>query len=315
MRESHRAAVLEIGTNHPGELDPLVRMVSPQMGVITNIGREHLEFFGDLEGVAREEGRLAELLPADGRLFLNGDSEWTDGIAERSPARCVRVGLGAGNDWRAREVQADDTGVAFEVDSPRAEYSGGYRIQLLGRYQVMNALFAMAVGEQLGLNREEIARGLAECPPPGMRMQLARHEGVTVLNDAYNANADSMRAALQTLAELPCAGRRIAVLGDMAELGAHSEKSHVEAGRLTAELGIGQLFSVGKNASLMAAGARSGGLNRVMEFPDVEAAMHAIRGLVRSGDLVLLKASRVTGLERVADVLLGRGFAGRLKSN
>ena len=156
-----QAAVVEAGTNHPGELAPLVRMIQPKYGIITNIGREHLEFFGDLAGVAKEEGWLAELLPADGTLFLNGDNEWSDKIAMRTKAQVVRVGVGEKNDWRARNIRLDKNGVTFQVEAPAAEFSGEYRINLLGRHQVTNALFAIAAGAAIGVSRAEIVRGLA----------------------------------------------------------------------------------------------------------------------------------------------------------
>ena len=307
LEPAHQAAVLEVGTNHPGELAPLVKLVQPQLGVITNIGREHLEFFGDLTGVAEEEGKLAELLPARGTLFLNGVNEWSDAIATRTKARVVRVGLGEGNDWRAREVKLAASGMSFQVDAPRADLSGEYRLQLLGRHQVINALFALGVGEELGLRRSALRDGLANCASAKMRLQLWEHNGVTVLDDCYNANADSVGAALQTLAELPCKGRRIAVLGDMAELGPHTGPAHTEVGRRAAELGVGQLFAVGQQATLMAQGARAAGLTRVIEFPDVEPAGSALKHFVKPGDLVLLKASRATRLERVSEALRTNG--------
>jgi UDP-N-acetylmuramoyl-tripeptide--D-alanyl-D-alanine ligase len=303
LEKAHQAAVLEVGTNHPGELAPLVRMVQPKFGVITNIAREHLEFFGDVAGVAEEEGWLAELLPSDGTLYVNGDSEWSDQLARRSRAAVVRVGLSERNDWRARGLRLDTKGVAFRVDAPKVEFSGDYRVNLVGRHQVVNALFGVVVGEVLGLGRAEIQRGLAECQPPKMRMQLWKFNGVCVLDDAYNANADSMLAALQTLQDFPCKGRRVAVLGDMAELGAHSEAAHAEVGRRAAESGVGQLFAVGRMAPVLAQAARDAGLNRVFEFSDVEAAAAAVKSFVKSGDVLLLKASRVAGLERIAELL------------
>jgi UDP-N-acetylmuramoyl-tripeptide--D-alanyl-D-alanine ligase len=295
--------VLEAGTNHPGELAPLLKMIRPNYGVITCIGREHLEFFGDVAGVAREEGWLAELLPADGKLFVNGDDEWTGCMVERTRAAVVRVGFGANSVWRARGLRLDTQGVRFQVDGPEADFAGEYRVHLLGRHQVVNALFAIAVGMELGLNRAEIARGLAECGPSKMRLELWERDGVRVLDDTYNANADSVGAALQTLQELPCKGRRVAVLGDMAELGAHSEAAHEEIGRRAAELGVGQLFAVGKMAPAMARGARGADLNRVFEFADVDTAAAAVKSFLESGDVVLLKASRATRLERIGEVL------------
>jgi UDP-N-acetylmuramoyl-tripeptide--D-alanyl-D-alanine ligase len=193
------------------------------------------------------------------------------------------------------------------VDGRRPELAGEYHIQLLGRHQVTNALFAIGVGEELGLGRDALRRGLAECPSPAMRMQLWEHNGVQVLDDTYNANADSMVAGLQTLMELPCKGRRMAVLGDMAELGAHSDAAHAEVGRRVAELGVGQLFAIGRMATVMARAAREAGLTRVIEFLDVEPAASALKHFVKPGDLVLLKASRVTRLERVAEALRTNG--------
>jgi len=306
LDRSHQAAVLEAGSNHPGELAPLVRMIRPDCGLITCIGREHLEFFGDLGGVVREEGWLAELLPAAGKLFINGDGEWAPRLAERTRAQVVRVGLAAGNDWRARDLHPDKRGVKFLVEAPRPEFAGEYRITLLGRHQVVNALFAIAVGAELGLDREAAARGVADCRPPKMRLELWESGGLSVLDDSYNANADSMEAALQTLQELPCEGRRVAVLGDMAELGPHSQAAHEEVGRRAAELRVGQLFAVGTMAPVMARAARGAGLIRVFEFADVETAAAAVSSFVKRGDVVLLKASRAARLERIGDLLRSR---------
>ncbi len=303
LEKSHQAAVLEVGTNHPGEIAPMVKMIQPNLGVITNIGREHLEFFGDIAGVADEEGRLAELLPPDGKLFVNGDDAWTERIARRTRATVVRVGLGEGNHWRAGNVRLGRQGTTFLVDAPNAVFSGEYRMNLLGRHQVVNAIFAIAVGEELGLGRPAVQDGLAECQPAKMRMQLWEANGICVLDDAYNANADSVLAALEVLKELPCKGRRVVVLGDMAELGAQIEPAHAEVGRRAAESGVGQLFAVGKMAPVMAQAARDAGLNRVIEFMDVEAAVAALKSFLKPGDLVLLKASRATRLERIGEAL------------
>ena len=303
LTAAHQAAVLEAGTNHPGELASLVRMIQPQLGIITSIGREHLEFFGDVAGVVQEEGMLAELLPAGGTLFINGDSEWATAIGNRTRAALVRAGCGIANNWRAKGIRLDKNGVTFRAETPGGDFDGEYRINLLGRHQVVNALLAMAVGASLGLSPAQVRAGLAECAPPKMRLQFWEANGVRVLNDAYNANADSTLAALQTLCDLPLQGRRVAVLGDMNELGAHAEAAHREVGQRAAELGIGQLFAVGKMASVTAGAARQAGLARVIEFTDVEAAMKAVKSFLKAGDVVLFKASRGCQLERVADTL------------
>ena len=302
IESRHRAAVLEVGTNHPGELPALVRLIEPGVGVITSIGREHLEHFHDVEGVANEEGWLAELLPGDGVLFLNGDSEWSDRIARRSSARVMRVGTGTGNDWRGEFVAMRETGVTFRVTSPRADFNGEYDVSLLGRHQVTNALFALAVGAELGLSADKARAGLATAKPPKMRMQFWEAGGVRVLDDCYNANADSMLAALQTLADLPCSGKRVAVLGDMAELGEHTSAAHEEIGRRVAALKIDRVVAVGKFAKHTADAAAAGGLDAEI-FSDVTAAASELPKRVKAGDLLLLKASRSTGLERVGEAL------------
>jgi UDP-N-acetylmuramoyl-tripeptide--D-alanyl-D-alanine ligase len=303
LQRSHQAAVLEAGTNHPGELAPLVRTIHPDYGILTGIGREHLEFFGDLDGVAEEEGWLAELLPSRGKLFLNTDSEWADRIARRTQATVVRIGSSEESHWRLVAARLEKQGTMFRVEAPQADLAGEYRVRLIGKHQALNAVFALALGAELGLSRSEIEQGLLECKPAKMRMQLWTTSGVQVLDDCYNANADSMLVALATLRELPCRGRRVAVLGDMAEQGPHSPAAHHEVGRRAAESGVGQLFAVGKMAPLVASAARDAGLTRVLEFADVETAASAVKQFVREGDLVLLKASRSSRLERIGEAL------------
>ncbi len=305
LERSHQAAVLETGTNHPGELQPLLRMILPRFGVITNIGREHLEFFHDLVGVAREEGAIGEALPSDGVLFLNGDNAWSEVLARRTRARVVTVGMDGGNDCVARDVQVDENGAAFRVDCRYPGVSGHYRIKLLGRHQVINALLALAVGAEMGLGRAEIERGLMACSPVKMRLQLCSPGGIRILEDCYNANADSMLAALQTLRELPCSGRRVAVLGDMAELGDCSRAAHIEVGRRAAQSRVDHLFAIGRRASQIAEAARSRGLKSVVEITDVEPAAQAVKEFARPGDTVLVKASRSMRLERITAVLCG----------
>ena len=280
-------------------------MIRPEIGVITSIGREHLEFFGDMPGVCREEGVLAQLLPANGTLYLGADNEWGEEILRRTQATVVRVGCSAPCDWRASEVRLSMKGTAFHVEAPAEGYSGAYRVRLLGRHHAVNALFAIAVGARMGLTRDAIQQGLDAAAAPPRRMELRRCGSVKVLDDCYNANADSMVAALRTLAELPCNGSRIAVLGDMAELGAHAEAAHAEAGRLAAELDLSQLLVIGEMATVSAMAARQAGLHRVLEFGNTEALSDALRKVVRAGDLVLLKASRRARLERVVEALFG----------
>lgn len=303
LDSTHQVAALEVGTNHPGELAELLEMIAPQFGALTNIGREHLEFFGDLAGVADEEGALAEQLPVDGILFVNGDSPLMERVIERSRAEVVCVGQGAYNDWRARDLRLDATGCSFVVEAPVANFAGEYRVNLLGRNQATNALLAIAIGAELGISPATVKRGLAECRPAPMRMEASMVSGVTVINDAYNANADSTAAALETLAEIDCDGRRVAVFGDMAELGAQSEAAHAEAGARAANSGVDALFVVGEFAHFTADAAREAGLSEIYKFEDVSALAAALKAELTPGDVVLIKASRASRLERVEQAL------------
>jgi UDP-N-acetylmuramoyl-tripeptide--D-alanyl-D-alanine ligase len=303
LSAEHQAAVLEFGTNHPGELAPLLRMAQPTLGVITSIGREHLEFFGDLNGVIEEEGWLAELLPASGKLFLNADTPGADAILRRSSAPVVRVGLREGLDWRAVRLESDERGVGFAVESSRQEFCRTFRTPLLGRHQAVNSLLAIAVGAELGITPEQAQRGLLNCTPPKMRLQLWQWRGVNVLDDSYNANADSTRVALETLRDYPCAGRRVAVLGDMAELGDHAASAHAEIGRYAVSTGVQHLVAVGSMASLTAQSAKEAGLRSVEACQEIGEAAEALRRNLRPDDVVLLKASRVTGLDKLGELL------------
>lgn len=303
IESKHQAGVFEAGTNHPGELRPLLEMIRPRIGILTSIGREHLEFFGDMDGVLREEGLLAEVLPSGGLLAMDGDGYGAESLSRRTSAKVARAGFRPENEWRILSAHFDLEGTHFTLESPQAEFSGAYSIKLLGAHQALNAVYAIIVAAELGLNRAEIQRGFDRCTGAKMRLQLRRMDDFVVLDDAYNANADSMNAALETLGEFPCAGRRIAVLGDMAELGASSAPAHEEVGRRAAERRIDFLFTVGKNAALMAAAARNAGLREIVELPGAEPAGPALKEIVRPGDVVLVKASRSARLERIVEYL------------
>jgi UDP-N-acetylmuramoyl-tripeptide--D-alanyl-D-alanine ligase len=306
LTDAHQAGVFEVGTNHPGELRPLIEMIRPTIGVITSIGREHLEHFGTIDGVLEEEGTLAQLLPAGGLLVINGDGYGADQLTRRSIARVLRVGQGKGNDWRIRVIEMSASGSRFEIETDAKDYAGEYSIKLLGTHQVVNAAYAIVVGKELGLGRAEIQRGLASCVGAKMRLQPKKIDDFIVLDDAYNANADSMQAALDTLQVFPCRGRRIAILGDMGELGETSVAAHEEVGRRAAEKGVDYLVAVGEKSQVMASAARTAGLRNVLDLAEVEKVGPAVTEIVRAGDVVLVKASRSTRLERVIDYLSDR---------
>ncbi len=304
LERHHQAAVLEVGTNHPGELAPLVRLAAPRVGVITSIGREHLEFFGDLAGVAAEEGNLAELLPSaseGGLLVIQSECAFANHMAARTSARVVRVGFGPASQWRAEIRSISWEGTQFTVHSPAAGWSGEWTLPLPGRHSVSNAVLALTVASHLGVHPDRAREALSRFIPAQRRLNVRKVAGVRVIDDTYNANADSVLAALQTLADLPCAGRRVAVLGDMAELGRTTETAHAEVGRAAARLGFDALFAIGLHAPVTASAA---GPARSQVFCAVDPALSALIDYVREGDSVLIKASRSSGLERITEGLL-----------
>ena len=303
---SHRAAVLEAGTNHPGELAPLVRLIAPRYGVIPQIGREHLEHFGDIDGVIAEESALGEGLPADGVLFLNGDCEAARPLASRTSARVVRTGFDAGNDWQARILDNGWTSTRFEVTAPEPEWCGVFEIAVPGRHMVSNAILALAAAAELRVEPEAARKALSQFSGAKQRLQWSEQRGIRWLDDTYNANADSTLAALQTLSELPCTGRRVAVLGDMAEIGEQTTEAHREVGAAAHLLGIDLLVCIGHSAGHTADGAS--GLRQVLTFSDVEQAVLALRPLIQPGDCVLAKASRSSRLERLFEALKGESI-------
>lgn len=305
LESSHEVVVVELGTNHPGELAPLIEMAQPSVGVVTNIAREHLEHFESLEGVFEEEGTLCERLPARGKLLLNADDEWCARLVARSEASVWRLGASASADWWVSDVSAGPDGTLFNVKAPAAGYSGEYRVALLGRHQVFNALFAIGVGALFEVPQAEVREALEAAKPAPGRMQVRQGRGFTVIDDSYNANTDSMIASLDALAELPCSGRRIAVLGDMAEQGAHAEAAHGEVGRHAAAVGIDSLVAVGEMAEVTVGGAVSHGLSNAVAMKVVAGAADYVRQSVKPEDVVLVKASRDMRLERVVEGLCG----------
>ncbi len=302
LKPAHEIGVFEVGTNHPGELIPLLEMVRPLAGIITVIGEEHLEYFRDLEGVAQEEGALAEILPSEGLLVLNADDPWSAAIARRCKARVVTFGFSRVAHYRAVAVEAGVNGVSFKMITPSGEHD--VDLGLLGRHQAANALAAAAVGDFFGVELEQIVRGLESVTPARMRMQRKMTaDGVLVINDAYNANPSSMRAALETVRDLSIVGRRFAVLGEMRELGAAAESAHRDAGRIAAESGMDVLVVVGEGARDIAEGARTAARPPArIEFCASPAEAGAlVRGEARQGDVVLLKASRGVAIERALE--------------
>ncbi len=282
-------AVLEMGMNAPGEIARLAEIAAPDVGVITNIGPAHLEGLGDIAGVAAAKGELFAGMSSDAVAAVNMEDAWVVRVAEAFPGR--RVEFGAGREVAAHAVR--DTGFdGLGFDLAVAGRTAPVRLPLSGAHNVSNALAAAAVAHGLGIDLAAIAAGLEAVTPPPMRMQVVKlPNGVTVVNDGYNANPASMEAALRALARQP--GRSIAVLGEMRELGAQTESLHRDLGRLTARLGIQILVAVGPGADPIVDGARAVAPGmEIHRCSDGEAAAAVLTALWRPGDAILVKASR-----------------------
>jgi UDP-N-acetylmuramoyl-tripeptide--D-alanyl-D-alanine ligase len=308
LRPGHTAAVVEIGTNHFGEVRRLARTALPTHGIITNIGREHLRYFRDLSGVAREEGELfGHLGESGGTAFVNTDDARVVRIAGKK-LRAVTYGFAAG---RRRPAVA---GVALAIDgSGRARFTVrargrrpfAVRLAAPGRHAASNALAAAAVGIGLGVGPAGIRSALESFRPVGKRMEVADSGGVTVLNDTYNANPESVLSALETLRLFAGRGRRIVVLADMLELGRNSRREHALVGRAIRAMGFTDVLAFGP----MAAGyVAPGGPGK--HYSDKRRLAGDLAALARPGDVVLVKGSRGMRMEEVVTSFMERTGAG-----
>lgn len=305
----------EVGTNHPGEINTLGAIVRPDIAVITSIGREHLEGFGDLAGVMREEGSIARHLKPGGTLMhaeapALEDGRTFEGLLETftNPftARCLDKAY-----WLRRVQPAEVSfgpGAPVHIGVKWKDLNGHeWRVPLAGEHNASNAMLAVWVGQAMGLDNDAIAAALLNVQGPAMRQQLVAAGPVTVVNDAYNANPDSMLASLAAFPQLtPGAQRRVAILGQMGELGAATAAAHAEVlAAALAQPGIGAVIVVGASFEAAAADAAPGALLAVEPLMSDEAALR-LANYIKPGDAVLVKGSRSQAMERVVDAVVAR---------
>ncbi|MGW0608747.1 UDP-N-acetylmuramoyl-tripeptide--D-alanyl-D-alanine ligase [Streptomyces sp. NPDC002644] len=321
--EETRFLVLEMGARGIGHIRYLCGLTPPRIGVVLNVGSAHIGEFGGREQIAQAKGEMVEALPSaeDGGIaVLNIDDPYVKAMASRTTARTVFFGEADEADVRAENVRLTDTGrPAFRLHTPSG--CGDVTMRLYGEHHVSNALAAAAVAHELGMSAEEIALALSEAGSLSRwRMEVTeRPDGVTVVNDAYNANPESMRAALRALVAMgetarAKGGRTWAVLGQMAELGDEALAEHDAVGRLAVRLNVGKLVAVGgQEARWLQLGAYNEGSwgEESVHVSDAEAAIDLLRSELRPGDVVLVKASRSVGLEKVAEALLEGEVAAR----
>ena len=292
--------VLEIGTQHPGEILNLTMIAEPDVAIITNIGAEHLEFLGDLDGVRKENAQIIAGMNPDGLLVINGDSPSLVDAVAAYPGRKITFGFDFANNLHPTNVVCGSDGIRFRLEGHPIF------IALMGRHTAVNALAAVAVGRHLGISDAAIIAGLATAKGPEMRLQLQTAGSIKILNDAYNANPQSMQAGLETLRDMETAGRRVAILGDMRELGATADRYHREVGEFAADCDLDFLICVGEKAGLIAHAARDAGLSSefIQTYPTAVDCAADVSSFVCEDDLILLKGSRGVKLETVATAII-----------
>ena len=304
LEESHQVAVLEMGISTHGEMTRLAEIADPDVGVLTNLSGAHLEFFADLNDYARAKAELFDTMRPGTTGIFNGDDERSRRMASSFNGYAVTYGMDSACDLTARSYQGHGLeGSSFTVE--HAGKSHAVRLKFAGTHHAMNALAALATGYMMGCDMGGMIRSLEELEPLGMRGQVLRLAGgVSVLDDSYNANPGAMRAALAVLSQTPPGkGRRIACVGDMLELGGGAGDHHAEVGRLLAASGIEAAITVGPLARGTAEEARRAGFEAVRSVDTAEEAAAELCAMVRPGDVILVKASRSIGLDKVVAAL------------
>jgi len=303
----HEGAVIEMGVDRKGQTTRLCELVQPTMGVITNIGPDHLEFFGTLKASAQGKAELLKGLSPQGMIVLNADDDFYSYLIRQASCRVISYGWSHGADLRASDMVTSRKGTTFRLLLSSRTRAIKIFIAAHGQHNVSNALAGAAVGYALGFSASQVARGLAEFRPAPMRSQIRQVQGMTFLYDCYNANPASMKAALAVLGEWGRAQRIVAVLGEMYELGKSAPRFHREIGAVAAQKGLSHLVVCGGElGACMAEGARKAKMNDmcISEVPDVWAACRLLKTVLRRGDVVLLKGSRGTGMERIVEGML-----------
>lgn len=309
LKRAHRFAVIEMGTNHPGEIAPLSVCAKPAIAVVTNIGYSHLEHFGSREKIREEKLTITAGFDGKGTLILNVDDPLLSEVKASPRQKLLTFGIDRGQIRPADLVFDDDGCASFRIGRTH------FRLQVPGRHNVYNALAAIAVATQLRIPKALIAEALGAFTASKNRMQVKKLPGLTVLDDCYNANPSSMKSALSTLGGYR-AGRHVAVLGDMLELGPDGDELHREMGQYLMEMGVDELFTFGTASRHINNGAREKGLPRARahHFSDFDLMCGELLRSLAYGDVVLVKASRGMKLERVFEFLKVKAKAGELRA-
>ncbi len=304
LDKSHEAAVIEMGMSNLGEISRLTAIAKPHIAVITNIGMSHIENLGSRENILKAKLEILEGLDSNGLVVLNSDDGFLAGVAKNLAFRTKMYGIENEADYRAYNVKNQgENGTDFTVKIGEIEYN--VHIPVPGIHNVYNALAAMAAGVELGIPVESIIQGIAKFSSGNMRLNIITHNGIKIINDAYNASPNSMEAAINVLKDVAAGGRSAAVLGDMLELGDWAPEAHRGVGIFAAAKAVSCLVAVGQNARYIAQGARESGMPeaQIHSFDSNEEAIRYLRTWLQSGDVVLVKGSRGMKMEQIVEEL------------
>lgn len=297
LDSSYKGAVLEMGMCYPGEISYLTHIAKPDLGVITNIGVSHLENLGSRENILKAKLEILEGMPEHGKLIANADNDMLQTVREQLGDRVLWYGMEQPADITAKEIRQIGDATAFTICYQGEEYAAS--IPAIGVHNVYNALAGFLVGIQIGLSPAEIIESFQNYRNAGMRQRISDQNGIKLIEDCYNASPDSMNSAIQVISSISCTGKRVAVLGDMLELGKDSGQMHYEVGQKAAASQIDELFCYGEEAKAILQGALDNGMERVSHFTDPDALAEALKENLSKGDAVIFKASRGIHLEDV----------------
>lgn len=299
LTSEHQAAVVEMGMRGKGEIKDLANIAQPTIGVVTNVGETHIERLGSLAAIAEAKSELVEAIGETGLVILNSDNAYVSAMSAKTAARILYYGLGGEADIRAKDIASRGEGTRFICCAGEQEFP--VQLTVPGRHNVYNALAAIAVGLEIGLTSDEITKGLLQFTSGTMRLHIEQRGDYIIINDAYNASPLSMVAAVETLSDV-ASGRKIAILGDMLELGEFAEEAHSAIGRKLAQHNVDAVVTVGTLARFIALSAQQTGVKFVMPCEDHAKAQAVIREIIKPGDTLLIKGSRGMKMEKMLEM-------------
>lgn len=297
LKKEHEAAVVEMGVSMPGEMDRISDVVKATHVVVSNIGVSHIEYLKSRENIMAEKMKSAKYVTNFGSVFVSGDDDLLPTLKESFGKRLVTYGLNSNCDWRATDIRDADGGTHFLCVHPDVNMQ--FYVPASGAHNVRNALAAIAVAHTLDVDMNDVQRALASYKPPAMRQEIFESNGVTIIDDSYNANPDSMKAAIDILSGMSRTGRKIAVLGDMLELGSYTESGHIEVGEYAKKHGIDYVIGVGELSKNICLGFGDNSFS----FDSNEQATAFLMDKLRGEDMVLIKGSRGMKMDEIVKSL------------